>query len=208
LFSGLRERRIRLLHRGRTADRRKGFEPGPFVTRRKTKPAGRKAEICHITVQLPNFKQSISSTVTDAVFAVLEGALSLIESSGTYFDKLVVILTMGVTPGGTSLIWPYLFLHQFNSLSGEFQDQVLIQNEEISQMEEDELDVLYGSVDIPPSIQHQVKTGVRSHGYACTFSDLKLNLDNFFHWRIARLHDKGIRSLDDDCTVRCLVISI
>lgn len=78
----------------------------------------------------------------------------------------------------------------------------------LSVMDEVELESLYRSVNISSRLQHQVRSAMRVKGYQSMFSDMRIDLNNFLHWRMARCADYGIRRLDDDCTIRCLVVNV
>lgn len=75
-------------------------------------------------------------------------------------------------------------------------------------MDQEDLEALYQSVHISSKLQHQMRVAMREKGYQSVFSDMRIDLNNFFHWRIARASDYGVRPLDGDCTVRCLVVNV
>jgi len=209
-LSMMHERKIRsgAVPASRLAKRRRqAMDPPPFTTKRMFVPDGKRTQICRISTPLPTDDASIHSTALDAVEAIMESLKILWDTSETYFDRLVVLLTMGKTLSGTPLIWPYLY-HLFDSHSSAVSELSLVENEEISEMDEGELEELYQSVDISPELQHQVKVNMRFKGYSCMFSDMKLDLNNFLHWRIARVTDNGIRPLDDALTARCLIVNL
>lgn len=183
------------------------MEPPPFAGRRATPPIREHQPLTiKITTPFPTHAQNIHDTVPDAVEAIIESSKILWEHSESDFDRLIVVLTRGKTQFGTPLIWPYLF-HRFKSQPAFVDEPATIQNDDICVMDAMELEDLYQSANISQEIQHLVKTQLRSRGFTCTFSDLKLDLNNFQHWRMARLSDYGIRSLDNDPTVRCLVLT-
>lgn len=204
----MRERKIRGAALRQTAQRRRrAMDPPPFTSKRLCTPTCKRTQVCRISTPLPSHVTDIDSTALDAVEAIMESLKILWDATESYFDRLVVLLTIGKTLSGTPLIWPYLY-HLFNSHSSAVSELSLVENEEISEMDEEELEELYKSVDISPALQHQVKVNMRFKGYTCMFSDMKLDLNNYIHWRIARVTDNGVRSLDDACTVRCLIVNL
>ena len=103
------------------------------------------------------------------------------------------------------VIWPYI-IYLLDSYSRTVRDLIFVQNAEIQEMDADLLESLHETVHLSSEIQHRIKVQLRLKGHTCTYTDMKLDLNNFFQWRLARLRDKGIRSLDDACTVRCLIL--
>eukprot|EP00210_Caulerpa_lentillifera_P008311 g7930.t2 len=190
--------------------RRKAMEPGPFLNtvKRKQEETRRhcRPEVCRITTPLPTHASDLDSSIGFAVCAILE-TFSSLETWPSFFDKVVFLLTCGRTPSGSPLIWPYL-CHLFNSRTSSASETFPVHNTETSGMDQDELEALYQSVNISSKLQHQMRVAMREKGYQSVFSDMRIDLNNFFHWRIARISDYGVRHLDNDCTVRCLVVNV
>ena len=194
--------RQQCLQKGRP--KRRGLDPPPFTSRRLHSPTNRPLQICHVTTPLPS-DAALDVTVDSAVCSILESFRILSRPSTAYFDRLIVILTVGRTFGGMPVIWPYI-IYLLDSYSRTVRDLIFVQNAEIQEMDADLLESLHETVHISSEIQHRIKVQIRRKGYTCTYTDMKLDLNNFFQWRLARLRDKGIRSLDDACTVRCLIL--
>eukprot|EP00210_Caulerpa_lentillifera_P005731 g5479.t1 len=186
--------------------RRKAMEPGPIRFASEHKTEHNCPEICRIKTPLPTDVTDLDSSIEFAIRAISE-IIGFISTWPTFFDKLVVFLTCGKNGYGVPIIWPHLF-HLFNSKSSEAGESVLVHNSETSGMDEVELESLFESVHVTSQLQHKVRSGLREIGHQSVFSDMRIDLNNFSHWRIARLSDYGIRQLDNDFTVRCLVVNV
>lgn len=122
-----------------------------------------------------------------------------------FFDRAVFVLTNGEGTHGRKVIRPYV-CHLFDSVSKKMVEVLRATNGTIATRSWYEFERVYNSTYLSTEEQHAIKDGIRKLGFGCTFSDLKMDPDNFFHWRLAS--DRGARVLDNEIAFRCLVISI
>lgn len=134
--------------------------------------------------------------------------VSLLESciqEHQFFDKAVFILTRGEGIHGHKVIKPYV-CHLFDSVSRKMVEVLRATNGTVATKSWHEFERVYRSTYLSTEDQHAIKAGIRKLGFGCSFSDFKMDPDNYFHWRLAS--DRGARVLDNEIAFRCMVISI
>lgn len=152
-----------------------------------------------------NTWEETATMVEDAVLDVV-GLLDRCLHEKRFFDKAVFILTWGRTGGHSKVLQPYV-CHLFDSVTGRMIDVLRATNGNTESGSWRDFEKMYDSANLSQEIQHYIKEGLRKLGFMCCFTDLKIDPDNFLHWRLAK-NGQSVKTLDRDVALRCLVVSL
>jgi len=153
----------------------------------------------------PPSREQIAVMVEDAVLDIV-GLLDRCLHEKRFFDKAVFILTWGRSGKHMRVLQPYV-CHLFDSVTGRMVDVLRATNGNTRTRSWKEFEKMYENANLSQDIQHFIKEELRKLGFMCCFTDLKIDPDNFLHWRLARL-GMGVKTLDRDVALRCLVVSL
>jgi len=152
-----------------------------------------------------NTWEETATMVEDAVLDVV-GLLDRCLHEKRFFDKAVFILTWGRNGGHSKVLQPYV-CHLFDSVTGKMIDVLRATNGNTESGSWRDFEKMYDSAHLSQEIQHYIKEGLRKLGFMCCFTDLKIDPDNFLHWRLAK-NGQSVKTLDRDVALRCLVVSL
>lgn len=153
----------------------------------------------------PPSREQIAIMVEDAVLDIV-GLLDRCLHEKRFFDKAVFILTWGESDEHVRVLQPYV-CHLFDSVTGRMVDVLRATNGNTRSRSWKEFEKTYETAHLSQDIQHFIKEELRKLGFMCCFTDLKTDPDNFLHWRLAK-HGRGVKTLDRDVALRCLVVSL
>ncbi|CAD7698985.1 unnamed protein product [Ostreobium quekettii] len=152
-----------------------------------------------------NTWEETATMVDDAVLDVV-GLLDRCLHEKRFFDKAVFILTWGRDGGRSKVLQPYV-CHLFDSVTGRMIDVLRATNGNTESGSWRDFEKMYESAHLSQEIQHYIKEGLRKLGFMCCFTDLKIDPENFLHWRLAK-NGHSVKTLDRDVALRCLVVSL
>ncbi|CAD7701150.1 unnamed protein product [Ostreobium quekettii] len=152
-----------------------------------------------------NTWEETAAMVEDAVLDIV-GLLDRCLHEKRFFDKAVFILTWGRNGDQAKVLQPYV-CHLFDSVTGKMIDVLRATNGNTASGSWKDFERMYENAHLSQEIQHYVKEGLRKLGFMCCFTDLKIDPDNFLHWRLAK-NGHSVKTLDRDVALRCLVVSL
>lgn len=153
----------------------------------------------------PQNSREEMATIVEDVLVDIVGLLDRCLHEECFFDKAVFILTWGTKEKtGSRVLRPYV-CHLYDSTANRIVDVLRATNGNTKTGCWHEFEHQYAHANLSSEIQHWIKDGLRKLGFMCCFTDLKIDSENFLHWRLAR---NGVKTLDEDVALRCLVVSL
>lgn len=153
----------------------------------------------------PPSREETAVMIEDAVLDIV-GLLDRCLHEKRFFDKAVFILTWGLSETNTRVLQPYV-CHLFDSVTGRMVDVLRATSGNTKSRSWRDFEKLYENANLSQDIQHWIKEGLRKLGFMCCFTDLKIDPENFLHWRLAK-NGTSVKTLDRDVALRCLVVSL
>jgi len=153
----------------------------------------------------PPSREETAIMIEDAVLDIV-GLLDRCLHEKRFFDKAVFILTWGQSETHARVLQPYV-CHLFDSVTGRMVDVLRATNGNTKSRSWRDFEKLYENANLSQDIQHWIKEGLRKLGFMCCFTDLKIDPENFLHWRLAK-NGTNVKTLDRDVALRCLVVSL